>query len=538
MRSNSLVSRFFPLLALMTASGCNTAYRQAMAAADEAIARGDFLTAARAYRDACKASPDDEKACSQAPIFAQKATDQALESARPACGAGDLDRCIPPLLAARDLLPDHPEVNGLLTQASQLHTERCTTQWKDENTLSIAVSRLACLQARAAQFPVPGYQNNLTETANRISSRFAQLAATAQSQGSAGAASVLWSTAQCLAPSQDGATRVQQAQQSFLDQSAIPVVARIGGTVPPRVAAGLENLCDSLSRSWPAVVRCASPNPVAGQPDPLQVQVDALIERSVENVLEDVRDVRYVSGTRQVYNPGFREARKRLAQAEDAVRMTDQRKRNKDKECAGGAAAHDATCVDCPEGKKKKSPCDEAKDLTEELKRRVQEANAARDNLAHTPEMVSEDVYDNFRYSVLTHRWASGFRFTLQSNTPGVAPYAQQSGMLSFEDQEHVGFSPAGIEADPLVVPPPQAYADAFLQQLAPHVFTVIKKDSEVRAAARRAQCAALPADWSTSWVQCWAEASLWGNGEQPQPAEFLRTLASSAGASDQPNCR
>src|SRR5690242_14052355 len=102
MRS-SPVSRLSLLLALLVLGGCNTAYREAMAQARDGALRGDFMTAARAYRKACAAAPDDETACSRVPVFAEKAVTQALESARPPCEAGELDRCIPPLLDSLDL---------------------------------------------------------------------------------------------------------------------------------------------------------------------------------------------------------------------------------------------------------------------------------------------------------------------------------------------------------------------------------------------------------------------------------------------------
>jgi hypothetical protein len=333
------------------------------------------------------------------------------------------------------------------------------------------------------------------------------------------------------------AASASQAWQGFLAQSAIPVVARIGGSVPPRVADGLNDLCGGLSPTWPPMVRCASANPAPGQPEPLELQVDAVIQRAVETIAEDVRSLRYLSGTRQVYNPEFRQARKRLAQAEGELQDAERRKKGKEEQCRNGTSSHDATCVDCPEGKKK-TPCEEANELTEEVKGRARARNEASNSLSNTPEMLTEEMYENFNYSVMTHRWASGFRFTLRSSTPGAAPVPQQSGLLSFEDQEHVGFSPGGLQPDPLQVPPAEAYSSAFLQQLAPHAFAAVKQDSEFRAAARRAQCAQLPADWSTPWVQCWAESALWGSGQQPQVTEFLSVLATSAGASEQPLCR
>ncbi|WP_224362798.1 hypothetical protein [Hyalangium versicolor] len=534
MRSRFQLSRLSPLLSLLALTGCNTAYREAMSRAEDAAIRGDFMAAAHAYRSACAASPDDEKACSRAPIFAQKATDQAIVTARPACDAGDLDQCLPPLLAARELIPDHPEVNSMLAKGSQVHIEYCS-KWKADGSLTTASAGLACLQSRSAQLPVPSFQSLVADRANQLSSRFGQLAATAQGPGSAGAASVLLSAAQCLAPSSDAGSRADQARQGFLSQSAIPVGVRVDGKMPPSIADQLTRMCQSVAGNLAPAARCAEGGIAPGQPDPLEIRVSALIQRTVERITEDVRSLRYVSGTRQVHNPEFRAARERLDIAEHNLRDVEAARRDREQACEQSKRSHEASCAGCTD---KKSPCDEARELSDRRDARLRERDDARQYLGSIPETLTEEVYDDFRYSVLTHRWSSPYRFSLQSSSPGSAPTPEQAGELSFEDQEHVGFSPGGLMPDPLEVPPTVAYADLFIRQVAPSVFTAVQKESVARGSARRAQCSALPEDWGVSWVQCWAEASLWERGQEPQVTEFLSLLASSGGASAQPQCR
>lgn|GEM_PF-2072302 len=536
MRSQLQVSSLSSLFTLLILSGCNTAYREAMSRAEAAAIQGDFMTAAHAYREACAASPDDEKACSRAPIFALKATDQAIMSARPACDAGDLDRCLPPLLATRDLIPDHPEVTAMLEKASQLHMEHCS-QWNPEGPLATAAAGLACLQSRGQQLPVPSYQALITERAQQLSSRFAELAATAQGKDSAGAATVLWSAAQCLAPGVHTSSRFGQARQGFLTQSAIPIAARIGGRIPPSISDRLSGLCESMSANLAPAARCVESGTVPGQPESLEIRVNALIERPVENVSKDTRSLRYLSGTRQVRNPEYRAARKRLAEAERNFDFVESTKNDRDKECKEAKRTHAATCVDCPEAEQK-SPCDEALELAEDLKGRTRERNEARRHLDATPETLTEEVYDDFVYSVRTYRWSLSYRFTIESSTPGSVPTAPLEGALRFEDQEHVGFEPGGLMPNPLDMPTSVDYANAFIQHVAPSMFEAVKRDSMARGAARRAQCNALPQDWGLPWVQCWAEASLWESGQEPQVTEFLHLLAASAGGPAQPLCR
>jgi hypothetical protein len=536
MRSQLPFSILSALLVLLISSGCNTAYREAMSRAEDAAIRGDFMTAAHAYRDACRASPDDEKACYRAPVFAQKATDQAIATARPACEAGDLDLCLPPLLATLDLMPGHPEVASMLEAASRLHAERCS-RWKAEGSLATAAAGLACLQSRGAQLPVPSYQALLAERATQLASRLAGLAATAQGPDSAGSAAVLWSAAQCLSPGGEAGVRADQARQGFLARSAIPVAIRVDGRIRPHIAPNLSRLCESMAANLAPAARCVEPAPVTGQPAPLELRLDAIISDAVTNVSEQVRSLRYLSGTRQVPNPDYGVALDRFHAAESEFESVESAKAEKDKECKKSKRTHGASCVGCPEPPKDPS-CEEAEKLAEQLEDRTEELDKARKHLKRTPETLTEEVYEDFVYSVLTHRWAAPYRFTLQSNSPAVVPSGPLAGELQFEDQEHVGFSPAGLNPDPLVIPTGNDFANAFIRNAAPSVFEAVQRDAMARGTARRAGCSALPEDWGTSWVQCWAEATLWENGREPQATEFLRLLAASAGAADSPQCR
>jgi hypothetical protein len=536
MRSPLQVSGLSSLLSLLVLSGCNTAYREAMSRAEDAAIRGDFMTAAHAYRAACASSPDDEKACSRAPVFAQKATDQAIANARPACEAGDLDNCLPPLVAAWELIPNHPELTAMFERAAQLHTERCA-QWKAEGSLAQATAGLACLQSRGKQLPIQSYQSLLSGRANQLAQRFSELAASVPGQTSAGAANVLWGAAQCLAPEANVRQQVDSARQGFLSQSAIPVAIRVDGKIPNPIAGHLSSLCQNVSANLAPAAQCYASNAPPGQQEPLEIRLNAFISNPREDVLVDMRTLRYLREKRQIRNPAYVEARERLKKADYNLQAVESAKQSKDEACEQSKRTHSASAVGSTEGQAR-SPCDEASEFAKTLEDRTRERNEARTHLNNTPETLIEEVWDDFVYPVRTHRWASNYRFTLQSSSPGSAPTPQQDGALRFEDQEHVGFAPGGLQPNPLDVPPARAYADAFTQQVAPAVFSEVQRDSIARGNARRAQCNTLPENWDPSWVQCWAEATLWESGREPQAPEFLRILAASTGAADQPQCR
>ena len=134
----------------------------------------------------------------------------------------------------------------------------------------------------------------------------------------------------------------------------------------------------------------------------------------------------------------------RLKKADYELQVTESAKNSKDKACA--QSRNSPSPSSGTQGGK--SSCDEASELAQTLEARVSERDSARTALNNTPELVTEEVWDNFVYPVRTHRWASNYRFSLQSSSPGSAPTPQQDGALRFEDQEHVGFPPGGLQAE------------------------------------------------------------------------------------------
>ncbi|HVG59185.1 MAG TPA: hypothetical protein VNA24_11560 [Hyalangium sp.] len=506
--------------------------------AEAATLRGDYMEAAHAYKAACDADPDAELACAKVPLFNKKATDQAIASARPACDADDLDRCLPPLLAAKALIPDHPEVNAMLERASQVHTERCSA-FNPEGPLATEAAGLACLQSRGAQLPVPSFQALLAERATLLAGKLAQLGITAGRDSLAGAGAVLLSATECLLePGKSIGSLVQVARESFIAQSSLPIAAHIDGRLPPSFAGPLSHLCDSIAPNMAPAARCEDDKVLPNQPEPIEIRVSASIEPPVEQVTEDIRSLRYVSGTREVRNPEFRAARRRLSEAEDAVQRTESRKNAQEKECERVTEAYQATCSGCLLPPEKRKPCDDFELLADALDSRVRERNDARQHLSNTPEILIEKVMDDFVYRAQIHRWSLDYRFTLQASSSGAVPTPEKEGTVRFSDEEHVGFSPGGLDPDPLWVPSSSDYANAFIQRVSPSVLAEVKRESSARGATRRAECSALPAQWGQQWVQCWAEAALWESGKVPNGIEFLQLLAASAGGSSPPQCR
>jgi hypothetical protein len=538
MTPHSLRSRLCLILAFLLSSGCNRAYRELLQSARQAADRGDFITAARFYRKACETAPDDETACGQAPIFAQKAVAHAVENARPACEAGELDRCMPPLLEAQELVPDHPEVTTLLEKASQLHMKHCA-RWKMDGPLDTAAAWLACLQSRGHQFSSPRYQSLLTESANHLASRFAELAVAAENEAASGAATVFWTSAQCLAHGADNSWRAQQAREEFLDSSSIPVIVYLGGAIPPQTANELSNLCQRISSKLPAWAQCTKPGTEGSQQGVLHLQVDAVIQEVQTNISKQRWSREFPSGTLLTQNPEHERREKQLQEAEaalqQALQQLEQAEKQPGSECETKALTL-VKCDGCPLPTTKKRPCVET--AAENAHHKLKVRDRLKAQLSTIPPKVEKVVYSTFNYTEKTHTWTSDFHFTIKTSTPSVTVPFRKKGELRFEDKEHPSHVDSKLDADPLEPPSSSAFAEAFLRELTPQVLEAVRLDGAVRSAARVAQCNELPADWSSTWVQCWAEASFWKSGDAPPADAFLQLLASHAGASQQVKCR
>jgi hypothetical protein len=537
MNAQSSISRSCLLLVFLLSIGCNSAYRELLKTAQQAAESGDFLTAARFYRKVCDAYPTEELACGRAPIFAQKAAAQAVERARPLCEAGELDRCLRPLLEAQQLVPDHIEITALIERASQLHAKRCAA-WSPEDSLNTALAGLACLQARAHQFPFPHYQSLISKTADRLALRFVEHAGAADDQAMSGASAVLWSAAQCLSPGPDHFWPAQQARKHFLDSSNTPVLTYLGGAIPPRIAHQLSNLCPHLSPKLPAWAQCMQGEKGAYRREVFHLQIDAVIQDLQEKVDPHSFTVDVVTDIKQVKNPAYDRAAQQLQSAEAALQQAEQQRQQAEQtpsaECSNHKALSLVKCKGCP--LPEKSPCIEM--AAENYRRKAEEHKQAKEKLLNTSTTVEKKIIEPFKYTVTDFTWTSDFHFTIYTNTPGTVTPLRLNGVLTFKDRQRFRSELANIQEDPFEPPTNETFAKAFLDQLTPQVVAAVQRDGEQRGFTRRAQCKELPADWSSSWVQCWAEASLWESGKEIPADTFLQLLASSAGSAQQVKCR
>ena len=113
------------LLVAIGSTGCNSAYRAAMARAEEAVARGDDVGAALAFRDACSADPGDERACGEERRLAATLVQRSLAEGKRRCDAHDVPGCLAALSPGRAVRPGDPGLVALVEDAGRQHADCC-----------------------------------------------------------------------------------------------------------------------------------------------------------------------------------------------------------------------------------------------------------------------------------------------------------------------------------------------------------------------------------------------------------------------------
>ena len=195
------------VLLLVVLAGCakNVPRDQALARAEAARARGDYVGEAIALRDACNFAPDDKDLCKRADqswIAAQAATQQA---ARGSCAdiaptLAAVDGCLAAVAQIRKLTPGDPEASRLAEAASRQHLARCfadSPAW--QTSIESAVELVRCEDARVAQIDVPTYTQQIVAARINARDQILRLAEHPAYADRHGATAELLATANCLA---------------------------------------------------------------------------------------------------------------------------------------------------------------------------------------------------------------------------------------------------------------------------------------------------------------------------------------------------
>jgi len=485
-------------LAAMTATGCATAFDQALRRAEAAGEAGDRIGAAIAYREACALRRDGTDACARAEQATRAAIDEALAQAR--CEEGDAPSCLKKLRAARDLSPEDPALLAAVDGAADRHTTRCG----EVDGLESIVPVLGCMDRIERQVDRRWYSTRIADEARTAADLVAQI-----SSDSPGAALVVASLASCFGDSA-AATREREIRLAFAAKTSVAVW--------PRLQVSGAHIRDAdLCAGLPAAAFC---EPHAET----TIEVQADVGPTRHRVDSETRAVRYAAGEISVPNPAYAEAEARRQQALWAVQELEPRVVVGQARCDAARRDSVGTDFDSPARRFSDRACDESRALESLLSDRRFELRKAESDLSSTPSTSTETVYADHRYVVERHLWSVDFDASVGGRW--------WSETLRREDSTHPAFPPAGVAGDPLDAPDRTTFVAEVADRLRDAFANAVQRELSARAAERRRACEGA-ARWETEWMSCWAEATFL-RGRSPDARLFLRELA----GADAPRCR
>lgn len=485
-------------LAAALATGCASAYDQAVRRAEAAGEAGDRIGAALAWREACALRGNTGEACEMADRAARLAIDEALVQAR--CGEGDAATCVERLRPARSVSPEDPSLLEAIDAAADRHAARCG----QVDRLDAIVPVLSCLERIERQVDRRGYSARIKEEA-----RHAAALVMALPSRSSGAALVKASTAACLGDS-GVAFDLPRLRAAFAAEAQVPVWprARVTGA---RIDAA--ELCARL----PTGARCEANAAIT-------VDVGASVGPTHHRVETETRSVRYAAGEYSVPNPAFAGADARRREALWAVQELEPRVVSGRARCESASRDATASNPDTPVRRHADRTCEEFRALENLLSDRRFELRKAESDLSSTPRTQTEIAYAEHLYAVERHLWSVDYSATVSGQA--------WSETLWHEDSTHPAFAPAGIEGDPLETPGRGTFTARISARLRDAFGSVVQLELSLLATERGRSCAGKP-QWNDEWLACWAEATLL-RGLAPEAPLFLREVAGGSA----PRCR
>ena len=476
---------------------------------------GQFYEAALAYRDACRAQPSNNEACKRAASIAAFVVDSSMAAARTACQgntAEQAERCLNVLVPARSLAPGDPTANAMADRAGTTLFTAC--QADRLASVPQAVAALKCAGARRALVARPDYDNRLasagTQGASILSTSLPGLA-----EGThAGARWMLSGAIACLEGSVAAHTASQNARDVLFTRSSIPFAFDVSLQGTAERTDVYDGRCAAVS-SQVEGSRCEGDAP-------LRVRFELRRGPVGHRVVEQERDLRYQAGVDVVPNPERPGAEERADLADRSYREADDELRERDQACdrARSELSSAGNCSDCAERRHADDVCASADRARTVMDDRRRERDDARSRLDQTPRTIEQPRYETFRYVEARHIWDVPWSYDV-----GVPDRRlHKEGTLSVEDVEHVGYDPAGLVADRLEIPV-AGWADVHLAKLGVEEGVASLAGELARRAERRlSACADEREAFLPDWMQCRAEALLWG----PEPLAiepFLGTL-------------
>ncbi len=486
------------VLVLPACASRNVARDRALAAADQARARGDVVGEALALREACAAAPRDAAVCGRATRVRDQALAITRDAAEAACAIADasapaLDGCLAALAPLRALDPADLTAGRLADAAGRIHAARCGRGGEDVST---ALRQARCAEAKQAAIATAGYAAWVTARRHDAAGRLLEVAAARDVVERAGAQAALLGAARCLAPSDELARRATAAHAAFVAGARHALVVRVRGDVT-------GELCGAVAAALGERVACGPE--VEGA---VVLDADVTLDAVRHAAWEDVRTQRYLAGVERRDNPAYYVRADDEQRSREAMRDSERRWQRDQEECEAAEAAYTrASCTACPEQDERDRVCAHAETSEELFRQRERDWQRARADLDATPAVLEHEDWRDATYTVVHHQWTAGWSAIV---TGPDGAHARVAGSTSIGDEAHDGSRAAGVGPDPLTEPRDGWQLGAVQAQLVDELVRLASDELGRRVQALRAWCPADAPAWTGEWLDCWATSTLW----------------------------
>ncbi len=508
-----------PLVCLLMIAACakNIQRDQALAAANAAHARGDYVGEALALRDACNFAADDKDVCQRANTAYASAQNLARDAGRRACTdiaptLAAVDACLGAVGALRKLAPDHPDVAQLAEAASKQHLARCfadSPSW--QTTIDAAVELVRCEQSREPQVGLAVYSQQVFGARTNARDQIVRLADHPQYADRFGAQAELVATASCLTATPDLVTRAHSSRNAFID--------RVRGTIDLRLttSTSLPDLCVTAASALTGRAACGAKQ---GAPV-ITIGGDVAVAPVDHTVFESTESKEYVAGIIREDNPDYRPAQNDERNARQSRDTAEQQMRRDESDCRSAESSLSSAggCSSCSQRTDRDRACNAASSSDSLYHSRSSDYDRARQHLDNTPAIKEREDIRTATYIVKHHTWRTTWNGQLR-NDGGTIP---AGGETVVGDLETSGAPIAGVPSDPVTYPGNRWFAAPIRDQLAAKIAETVDIALKRRSSDLAVNCA-LPMQWTNDWLDCWAKVRLWG-GAQPTPDALLRLV-------------
>lgn len=509
------------LLALITAAGCakNVQRDQALAAANAARARGDYVGEALALRDACAFAPDDEKLCRRAGEAWRAAQGASQQAARASCtnlepDLASVDRCLAAVNELRKLVPGDPEAAQLAEAAARQHLARCfadSPAW--QTSIDAAVELVRCQEARAAQINLPVYRQQLWGARTNARDQLMQLADHHAYRDALGATYELVAASACLAPAPALVERARSARGAFVDRYRASIDLR--AAMSPQ----LPGLCEATASALGDRAVCGAPKPGAPQ---ITIVGDLTVAPVEHSAYETTESKDYVAGIITFENPDYQPAVNDERNARFARDTAESDFRRDESDCRSAesalSSASSRCSSSCPERDERDRACNRKSSSESIYRSRQSEWEGARSRLQSTPRLKEREDIRTATYTVTHHTWRAAWSAQLRNDGTTFTI----GGATTTEDRETAGAPVAGVPSDPKTYPGNRWFVPGVRAQAAAQLAETVHAALGRRASDLALRCPA-PLQWTNDWLDCWARVRFWAG--EPAAGDALLAI-------------